>query len=80
MAPSALPQQTESLTAAAVESQIEKTAPFHPSSSTLAPLDASKLVFAQNKSPQEVPGPNSGAAATTSQCTDHMITAVWYAL
>jgi len=77
MAPSALPQQTESLTAAAIETQIEKTAPAHPSSSTLAPLDASKHVFTENTSPQQVPAPNSPAVATTSQCTDHMITAVW---
>lgn len=74
MAPSALPQTSEGLTTAAVEKQIEtKTAP------SLAPLDASKLVFTQNTSPQEFPAsPASRAlAVASSQCTDHMITAVW---
>lgn len=77
MAPSALPQQTDALTAAAVKTQIEVTAPARPSSSSLAPLDASKLIVTETTSPQEVPGPNSPVIATSAQTTDHMITAVW---
>lgn len=75
MAPSAIPVTAEGLTAAAVETPIEKTAP------ALAPLDASKLVFTENRNAQDFPGtPASRAlAATNSQYTDHMITANWYA-
>lgn len=73
MAPSAIPVTAEGLMAAAVETQIEKTAP------ALAPLDASKLVFTENRNAQDFPGtPASRAlAATDSQCTDHMVTANW---
>lgn len=81
MSPSAISLEDEtlsSLTNAAVQAQIQQTTPIHPSTSTLAPLDASKLIFTQNTNPQEVPGPNSAAVENTSTCTDHMITAVWY--
>lgn len=45
--------------------------------STLRPLDASKLKFTRTSTPMIVPAPGDPIIATTSQCTDHMITAVW---
>jgi branched-chain amino acid aminotransferase len=45
----------------------------------LAPLDASKLKFAKTTTPMSVPQPGDPIIATSSQCTDHMITAVWSA-
>jgi branched-chain amino acid aminotransferase len=76
MAPSAIsvtpPQEvtTSELTASAVAEKIAVQ-------STLAPLDASKLKFTRTKTPMAVPQPGDPIIATASQCTDHMVTAVW---
>jgi branched-chain amino acid aminotransferase len=40
-------------------------------------LDASKLKITKTKTPMTVPEPGDPIIATASQCTDHMITAVW---
>lgn len=75
MAPSAIsvtpPEgvQTAELTAAAVAQKIIQTG--------LQPLDASKLKFTRTTTPMIVPEPNDPIIGTSSQCTDHMITAVW---
>ena len=45
--------------------------------SSLRPLDASKLKFTRTTTPMTVPAPGDPIIATASQCTDHMITAVW---
>jgi branched-chain amino acid aminotransferase len=44
---------------------------------TLRPLDASRLRFTRTTTPMTVPQPGDPIIATASQCTDHMITAVW---
>lgn len=75
MAPSAVSMtppegvKTAELTAAAVSQKINQTG--------LQPLDASKLKFTRTTTPMAVPEPNDPIIATSSQCTDHMITAVW---
>ncbi|PMD56970.1 putative branched-chain-amino-acid aminotransferase [Hyaloscypha bicolor E] len=92
MAPSAITppqgvQETSELTAAAVAGKIAQTAPgllkrvADPLNSgvktTLRPLDASRLRFTRTTTPMTVPQPGDPIIATASQCTDHMITAVW---
>ena len=75
MAPSAVSMtppegvKTAELTAAAVAHEIKQTG--------LKPLDASKLKFTRTTTPMTVPEPNDPIIAAQSQCTDHMITAVW---
>jgi len=75
MAPSAIsltpPEgvKTSELTAAAVAQKINETQTH--------PLDASKLKFTKTTTPMTVPEPDDPIIATSSQCTDHMITAVW---
>jgi branched-chain amino acid aminotransferase len=76
MAPSAIPAtppegvKTAELTAAAVSQKIELAA-------HLQPLDASKLKFTKTTTPMTVPEPADPIIATSSQCTDHMVSAVW---
>lgn len=60
------------LTASAVAHKIEAAA-------HLQPLDASKLKFTKTTTPMTVPEPGDPIIDTSSQCTDHMITAVWKA-
>ena len=75
MAPSAVsitpPEgvKTAELTAAAVAQKINQT--------DLQPLNASKLKFTRTTTPMSVPEPNDPIIATSTQCTDHMITATW---
>jgi branched-chain amino acid aminotransferase len=40
-------------------------------------LDASKLKFTKTSTPMAVPAPDDPIISTCSQCSDHMITAVW---
>jgi branched-chain amino acid aminotransferase len=63
--------KTSELTAAAVAQKISTQA------LELQPLDASKLKFTRTTTPMKVPEPDDPIIATASQCTDHMITAVW---
>ena len=87
MAPAAITpphgvQQTSELTAAAVAQKIAQTAPalskhINGIETALSPLDASKLKFTETTTPMAVPQPGDPIIATASQCTDHMITAVW---
>ncbi|KUJ15667.1 putative branched-chain-amino-acid aminotransferase [Mollisia scopiformis] len=89
MAPSAITpphgvQQTSELTTAAVARKIAETAPELISNGVKTemaprPLDASKLKFTKTTSPMSVPQPGDPIIMTASQCTDHMITAVWKA-
>jgi branched-chain amino acid aminotransferase len=78
MSPSAVsatpPQglKTAELTASAVAQKIGASA-------TLAPLDASKLTFTRTTTPMAVPELDDPIVAASSQCSDHMITAVWVA-
>lgn len=44
---------------------------------TLAPLDASKMVVTLNTNPREVPPMNSPEVMAQKTCTDHMVTAAW---
>lgn len=83
MAPSAITpprevQQTAELTAAAVAQKLAKTAPAlaNQTNGALAPLDASKLKFTKTTTPMTVPELND-PNAFFSQCTDHMVTAIW---
>lgn len=68
---------TTALTAAAVAEKISQSKQSNGTHSALQPLDASKLKFTRTKSPMTVPQPGDPIIATASQCTDHMITAVW---
>ncbi|KAH7356545.1 putative branched-chain-amino-acid aminotransferase [Rhexocercosporidium sp. MPI-PUGE-AT-0058] len=84
MAPSAITppvQQGDKLDSAAVARKLAETAPElvknGKSESTARPLDASKLKFTRTTTPMTVPAPGDPIIATASQCTDHMITAVW---
>lgn len=87
MAPSAITppqqvQQTAELSASAVAQKIAQTAPELLSNANgvetpLRSLDASKLIFTKTKTPMAVPQPGDPIIATSSQCTDHMITAKW---
>jgi branched-chain amino acid aminotransferase len=87
MAPSAITppdnvQQTAELSASAVAQKIAQTAPelingSNGVESSLRSLDASKLTFTKTKTPMTVPQPGDPIIATSSQCTDHMITAKW---
>ncbi|KAH8782627.1 putative branched-chain-amino-acid aminotransferase [Hyaloscypha finlandica] len=85
MAPSAITppqgvQETSELTAAAVAGKIAQTAPGllkNGVKTTLRPLDASRLRLTRTTTPMTVPQPGDPIIATASQCTDHMITAVW---
>lgn len=45
--------------------------------SSLRPLDASKLKFTKTTTPMSVPQSGDPIIAAASQCTDHMIHAVW---
>jgi len=76
-------QQTSELTAAAVEHKLEDTAPaqsLHPNGHTsLAPLDASKLIFTRTTTPRPLPALDDPCRQNSSFCTDHMITANWTA-
>ncbi|KAG9246450.1 putative branched-chain-amino-acid aminotransferase [Calycina marina] len=62
--------KTAALTASAVYHQIE-------AQSGLRPLDASKLIFTPTTTPMSVPAKGDAEAYISSQCSDHMITAVW---
>lgn len=62
--------KTAELTAAAVAQKIEVA-------SHLQPLDASKLRITKTTTPMTVPEPDDPIINTSSQCTDHMISAVW---
>jgi len=62
--------KTAELTASAVTHKIG-------AQSLLLPLNASKLVFTPTTTPMAVPDVNDPHANMASQCTDHMITAVW---
>ncbi|CAG8949813.1 hypothetical protein HYFRA_00004137 [Hymenoscyphus fraxineus] len=82
MAPSAITpphaiQEASELTAAAVEKKLAQTATAVNVVSKLKSLDASKLIFTKTKTPMSVPAPDDPIINTSSQCTDHMITAVW---
>jgi branched-chain amino acid aminotransferase len=87
MAPTAITppqdfQQTADLTASAVAHKIAQTAPGLVNGSngvetSLRSLDASKLKFTKTKTPMTVPQLGDPIIATSSQCTDHMITAQW---
>jgi len=87
MAPSAITppqhvQQTAELSASAVAQKIAQTAPelvdrSNGVETSLRSLDASKLTFTKTKTPMTVPQPGDPIIATSSQCTDHMITAKW---
>jgi branched-chain amino acid aminotransferase len=87
MAPSAITppdnvQRTAELSASAVAQKIAQTAPelINGSNAVETPLrslDASKLTFTKTKTPMTVPQPGDPIIATSSQCTDHMITAKW---
>ncbi|TVY83518.1 Branched-chain-amino-acid aminotransferase, partial [Lachnellula suecica] len=89
MAPSAITpprdvQQTSELTASAVAQKIAETAPGlltgeNAVETALRPLDASKMKFTKTTTPMSVPQPGDPIIATSSQCTDHMITANWNA-
>jgi len=65
MSPTAvLPETTSELTKAGVNHTVAKTAPSlkpatNGTSSKLAELDASKIIFTRNSSPKSVPEPNS---------------------
>jgi branched-chain amino acid aminotransferase len=50
---------------------------FSGSKFALRPLDASKLKFTKTSTPMAVPTPDDPIISTGSQCSDHMITAVW---
>ena len=75
MAPSAISRtppegvKTAELTAAAVSQKMHQTG--------LWPLDSSKLKFTRTTSPMSVPEPDDPVIDAATQCTDHMITAVW---
>ena len=71
--------QTAELTAAAVAKKIAQATPISNGVEHLNPLDASKLRFTRTSTPMSVPEPGDPIIATASQCTDHMITAVWKA-
>lgn len=62
--------KTAELTAAAVAQKIEVAA-------HLQPLDASKLKFTKTTTPMAVPALGDPIINTSSQCTDHMVTALW---
>lgn len=44
---------------------------------TLAPLDASKLIFTRTKNPRPVPDEAAACSGIETICTDHMISATW---
>jgi hypothetical protein len=67
-------QQTSELTAAAVSKKIAVI-----EDGPLPHLDASKLKITKTTTPMTVPQPGDPIINTSSQCTDHMITAVWTA-
>ena len=71
--------QTAELNAAAVAKKIAQAIPTSNGVETLKPLDASKLRFTRTSTPMSVPSPGDPIIATSSLCTDHMITAVWKA-
>ena len=87
MAPSAVSttpaedvQKVTELNAAAIQQKIAETAPGQSKivvENTLAPLDASKLIFTPTTAPKEVPELNSAGILQGGLCTDHMITATW---
>ena len=87
MAPAAITppqdvQRTAELTASAVAHKIAQTAPglvdgANGVETSLRPLDASKLTFTKTTTPMTVPKAGDPIIATSSQCTDHMITAKW---
>ena len=62
--------KTAELTASAITHKLE-------AQSTLQPLDASRLKFTRSTTPMVVPEIGSALANSASQCTDHMVTAVW---
>ncbi|EKD16574.1 uncharacterized protein L3040_001316 [Drepanopeziza brunnea f. sp. 'multigermtubi'] len=74
-------QQVKELNSAAVARKIAETAPELTNNNApeggLRPLDASKLKFTRTTTPMAVPAPGDPIIATASQCTDHMLTAVW---
>ncbi|TEY82615.1 hypothetical protein BOTCAL_0028g00370 [Botryotinia calthae] len=79
MAPSAISQtppkdvqQSDELLAAAVSKKIATT-----EFGTLPHLDASLLKVTKTTTPMNVPAAGDPIINTASQCTDHMITAVW---
>lgn len=71
MSPSALANAAE-LTAAAMTQKLEAAA-------HLQPLDAAKLKVTKTATPMTVPQLGDPIIDTSSQCTDHMVTAVWKA-
>ncbi|KAH8685975.1 putative branched-chain-amino-acid aminotransferase [Tricladium varicosporioides] len=83
MAPSAITpphevQQTAELTAAAIAHKLAETSKkTNGTQQADRPLDASLLKFTKTKTPMVVPEPGDPIIDTASQCTDHMITAVW---
>ncbi|CZS98503.1 probable branched-chain-amino-acid aminotransferase, mitochondrial precursor [Rhynchosporium graminicola] len=84
MAPSAITppvQSGDKLNSAAVARKLAETAPELTKNGkiddTSRPLDASKLKFTRTTTPMNVPAAGDPIIATASQCTDHMITAVW---
>ncbi|KAF4636232.1 hypothetical protein G7Y89_g1843 [Cudoniella acicularis] len=82
MAPSAVTpphevQQTAELTAAAVAHKLAETTKQPNGQSALRLLDASLLKFTKTKTPMTVPEPGDPIINSSSQCTDHMVTAVW---
>ncbi|RFU28681.1 hypothetical protein B7463_g7655, partial [Scytalidium lignicola] len=87
MSPSAISQTpppnvekgTELTAAAVAKSLASATTPTEQNGTrpALRPLDASKLKFTKTTTPMTVPKPGDPIIATQSQCTDHMITAVW---
>src|SRR5277367_1445902 len=88
MSPSAAPitppediQHTSELTAAAVARKLSNTAPAQAKlfigTSSLQPLNASRLKFTRTTTPREALDFSDPLVNTSSVCTDHMITAVW---
>ena len=79
MAPTAI-QTTSELTDTAVDHALSKSAPSiarNGTESSLAELDASRIMFTRNTNPQKVPEPNSPEVWAQNCCTDHMITCQW---
>jgi branched-chain amino acid aminotransferase len=76
-------QQTSKLTAAAVAKKLEATAPAasrDPNATTsLQTLEASKLKFTRTSNPRSTIDFSDPRVNQASECTDHMIAAVWRA-
>jgi branched-chain amino acid aminotransferase len=90
MSPSADPitppediQHTSELTAAAIARKLSNTTPAKATllngTSSIQPLDASKLKFTRTTTPRDTLDFSDPLVNTSSVCTDQMITAMWHA-